>query len=358
MKATLSCHADGTYWDRERDSELVCLDVLDETHDIRTFTFRAKDNRYFSFEAGQYFAFEIPGDNAVEQRCYTIASSPLRPRTISITVKRVTGGLVSNWLHDNMRPGMTLVAQGPAGAFTLPAGGTGKYLFLSGGVGITPLMSISRALADAAIRSDIVFLHAARTPEDLVFHQELALLAGRSPEFRLFMLPENRGGNSGFSGVTGRISQELLALAVPDIHERVVMCCGPAPFMENARTICSALGVPAHHYLEESFNAAVLMESEIDTPVSLDVTTFNITYSRQGRTIQALPEQSVLAAAMKNSIRIPSSCANGVCGTCKSKLVSGSVDMKHGGGIRQREVDAGMFLPCCSRPLSDLVIER
>nr|WP_255673920.1 hybrid-cluster NAD(P)-dependent oxidoreductase [Komagataeibacter sp. FNDCF1] len=334
------------------------MDVRDETHDIRTFTFRAKDNRYFSFGAGQYFAFEIPGDNTVEQRCYTIASSPLRPRTIAITVKRVTGGLVSNWLHDNMRPGMTLAAQGPAGAFTLPAGKTGKYLFLSGGVGITPLMSISRALADAAIPSDIVFLHAARTPEDLVFHRELALLASQSPQFRLFMLPENRGRNGGFSGVTGRISQELLALAVPDIHERVVMCCGPAPFMESARTICSALGVPAHHYLEESFNAAVLMESEIDTPVSPDVTTFNITFSRQDRTIQALPEQSVLAAARKNGIRLPSSCANGVCGTCKSKLVSGSVDMKHGGGIRQREVDAGMFLPCCSRPLSDLVIER
>lgn len=56
--------------------------------------------------------------------------------------------------------------------------------------------------------------------------------------------------------------------------------------------------------------------------------------------------------------RLPSSCSDGMCGTCKSKLVSGSAEMNHNGGIRQREIDAGMFLPCCSKPLSDLVIDR
>jgi ferredoxin len=69
-------------------------------------------------------------------------------------------------------------------------------------------------------------------------------------------------------------------------------------------------------------------------------------------------DQTVLSAAKKAGVRLPSSCANGLCGTCKSKLVSGSVDMKHSGGIRQREIDAGFFLPCCSKPLSDLVIDR
>lgn len=358
MTVSLSCNAHGVYWDRERDTELICLDVCNETHDIKTFTFKAKENRYFSFEAGQYFAFEVPVGNTVEQRCYSISSSPLRPQLISITVKRVLGGVVSNWLHDNLRPGMTLAAQGPSGSFTLPKHGTGKYLFLSGGAGITPMMSISRALADAATFPDVVFFHAARTPEDLVFYQELMLLSRNSPNFRLFVLPENKGKNPEFSGVTGRISQELLALAVPDISERLVMCCGPGPFMMTARNACSALGVASSHYLEESFDAAVLVESEIDTPTTPDISAFNITFSKQGRTITASPEQSVLSAAKKNGIRLSSSCANGVCGTCKSKLVSGSVDMKHGGGIRQREIDAGMFLPCCSKPLSDLVIDR
>ena len=76
------------------------------------------------------------------------------------------------------------------------------------------------------------------------------------------------------------------------------------------------------------------------------------------RTIEVPAGQTVLSLAKKQGIRIPSSCANGLCGTCKSKLVSGNVDMTHNGGIRQREIDTGWFLPCCSKPLSDLVIDR
>lgn len=83
-----------------------------------------------------------------------------------------------------------------------------------------------------------------------------------------------------------------------------------------------------------------------------------VEFSKQKKTLEISSEQSVLAAAKKGSVRLPSSCSNGVCGTCKSKLVSGSVEMNHNGGIRQREVDAGFFLPCCSKPLSDLVIDR
>ncbi len=77
-----------------------------------------------------------------------------------------------------------------------------------------------------------------------------------------------------------------------------------------------------------------------------------------GKVIDVGSQQTVLSQAKKAGVRLPSSCANGICGTCKSKLVSGTVDMTHGGGIRQREIDAGFFLPCCSKPLSDLVIDR
>ena len=149
-----------------------------------------------------------------------------------------------------------------------------------------------------------------------------------------------------------------MKLAVPDISERVVMCCGPAPFMAAARRISSELGVPAASYIEESFDAAVIDEGQIPVVVEPAGKVFQVEFSRQGRKIDVPDEQTVLSCAKKAGVRVPSSCSNGVCGTCKSKLVSGSVDMKHNGGIRQREIDAGLFLPCCSKPLSDLVIER
>lgn len=354
----LSC-APGAFWSREDDQELVCIDVRPETHDVRTFTFRARDERYFGFAAGQYFAFEVEVDGQVLSRCYSVSSSALAPRTVSITVKRVEGGRVSNWLHDHLVPGRTLRATGPSGTFTLPDRPEGPYLFASGGSGITPVMSMLRTLAEARHHPDIVFLHAGRTPTDLVFRDELLLRAKVTPNLRLLFLPERVGDEAGYTGLTGRVSDALLRLAVPDLAQRTVMCCGPAPFMAAVRSLAGAIGVPAERYLEESFSGTAADAPPAPTaPGDEAAPAFKVTFSKQGKVVDVRADQTVLVAARQGGVSLPSSCASGLCGTCKSKLTSGRVDMKHAGGIRQREVDAGFFLPCCSRPLSDLVIER
>lgn len=93
-------------------------------------------------------------------------------------------------------------------------------------------------------------------------------------------------------------------------------------------------------------------------PVKTAAPIFRVELAKSQRTIDCGADRNILAAARTAGLRLPSSCGRGLCGTCKSKLVSGSVDMKHAGGIRQREIDQGMILLCCSKPLSDLVIER
>jgi len=345
-------------WDPETDETLVCLDVHQETHDVKSFTFASPEGKHFHFDAGQYFLFDFPTGSDGEARCYSISSSPHRSNAFTVTVKRVPGGRISNWLHDHMAPGMTAKGQGPLGHFIRPKGEKIKLLLLSGGSGITPVMSITHDLADRYEASDIVFLHAARTPADLIFRHDLSGLAARMKGLRLQFLPETVAGELSWPGLTGRISPEFLKLAVPDIAERVVMCCGPAPFMAAARSITAALGVPAESYIEESFDAAVSDEPGLDVEAQPVTRIFQVEFSKQNKTLEVPSAQTVLSAAKKGSVRLPSSCSNGVCGTCKSKLVSGSVEMNHNGGIRQREIDAGFFLPCCSKPLSDLVIER
>jgi len=344
-------------WDPEHDDTLVCLDVHQETHDVKSFTFASPHGKRFDFEGGQYFLFDFPMESDAEPRCYSISSSPHRPNAFTVTVKRVANGKVSNWLHDNMTSGMTVKAQGPLGHFVRPHTAK-KFLMLSGGSGITPVMSIVRSLGDGCEPADVVFVHAARTPLDLIFRSELSCLAARMKTLRLHFLPESVQGEPSWPGLTGRISPEFLKLAVPDIAERVVMCCGPAPFMAAARAIAADLGVPAANYIEESFDAAVIDEPGLAVEAVPAGKVYQVEFAKQKRTIEVAGEQTVLAAAKKSSVRLPSSCSNGVCGTCKSKLVSGSVEMNHNGGIRQREIDAGLFLPCCSKPLSDLVVDR
>jgi len=346
-------------WDPEIDNELLCIDVHQETHDVKTFTFVSKANRQIAFTAGQYFAFDVEARGEMETRCYSISSSPFRTNAISITVKRVAGGAVSNWLHDNLTPGQTVRANGPLGQFVRPAGVNQKYLFLSGGSGITPLMSMVRELADAALPADVIFLHAGRTPNDLVFRSELLILAMRIKGFRLYFLPEELAGERSWHGLSGRISRDMLQLIMPDIAERIVMCCGPAPFMAAARRISAELGVGDKNYIEESFDAPAIEDAPPTSSFQkTESKAFKVAFTKQGRTIDVASDQTVLSSAKKAGVKLPSSCSNGLCGTCKSKLTKGSVDMNHNGGIRQREIDAGFFLPCCSKPLTDLVIER
>ncbi|WP_095152648.1 hybrid-cluster NAD(P)-dependent oxidoreductase [Pseudomonas sp. Irchel s3b5] len=346
------------FWDQETDENLVCVDVHSETHDVKTFTFVSLDGKLFRFRAGQYFAFDLPINREFTSRCYSISSSPLRPNAISVTVKRVPGGVVSNWMHENLSPNTVVKGFGPLGNFTKSADHNEKYLFLSAGSGITPLMSMVRELADLSATADVTFVHAARSPQDFIFRDELATLATKLKSLRLILIPEEISNERSWPGFVGRISKELLSLTVPDISQRLVMCCGPGPFMSAAREISTQMGVSESRYIEESFQDAVPLPGIEPAQEVMTETGFKVEFIKQTRTIDVASDQTVLAAAKKSGIKIPSSCSNGLCGTCKSKLITGSVSMNHNGGIRQREIDGGMFLPCCSKPLTDLVVDR
>ncbi|MGV8853912.1 MAG: 2Fe-2S iron-sulfur cluster-binding protein [Devosia sp.] len=353
-------------WDSENDDALICQAVRQETHDVRTFVLRPVIPRRIRFQPGQFmtYAFEIGGETL--HRCYTISSAPSRPDCISITVKRVPGGPVSNWLHDNLKPGMQLKALGPMGAFTCYAHPAPRYLFLSGGSGVTPLMSMARTFHDLGEQEDIVFVHSARTPADVIFGEELELMSRMSDKFRFVPVVEGVTPLAPFIGLRGRISSTMLEMITPDYLTREVFVCGPAPYMAAVREQLARAGFDMNKYHEESFNFDALPAADKSDVVlgeamleaAPDVKTYKVEFSKTRRAISVPENMTVLEAAKRAGMRLPSSCTQGLCGTCKSKKLSGTVDMHHQGGIRQREIDAGMVLLCCSRPTSDLVIER
>ncbi|WP_454737553.1 FAD-binding oxidoreductase [Cupriavidus necator] len=355
-------------WTSEVEETLVCCHVRQETHDVKSFFFRSPEGRAFVFEPGQFITLELDIDGETINRCYTISSSPARPHTISITVKRVPDGKVSNWLHDHLKPGASIRVLGPAGEFTCARHPARKYLFLSAGSGITPLMSMSRAHHDLAEDRDIVFVHSARTPDDIIFARELDLIAASHANFRTSFVCERVGACTSWPGVTGFLSLPLLKLIAPDFMEREIFTCGPAPYMKAVRGLLEEAGFDRSRYHEESFSFETLTaETEADEAVgdavpatNGDAATaqFNVSFAKSQREIICGAGQHVLDAARQSGVRLPASCTQGMCGTCKVRLVSGQVEMKHNGGIRQREIDQGMVLLCCSKPLSDLVVDK
>ncbi len=338
-------------WDPTQDEQLVCVAVRPETHDVTSFVFAAAAPRLFRFQPGQFMTLDLAA--AGVQRCYTIASPPTRPHRLEITAKRTPGGAGSGWLHHALRPGARVSASGPHGAFTcLPRAG-GRYLLLSAGSGITPLMSMARAAHDLGSDADILFLHSARSPADLVFADELAAMA-RRPGFARVSIVEA----GAWDGLRGRLSPALLRAAVPDLATRDVFCCGPAPYMASVRAMLDEAGFDRARYHEESFDFAApdAPAPAAQTP-GLAQQGFTVAFAGSGRTVACPPGSTILAAARAAGLRLPFACNKGVCGTCKSRLVSGAVELRHGGGIRQREIDAGMTLLCCARPVSDLVVD-
>jgi glycine betaine catabolism B len=362
-------------WHEDDRTVLVCSAVSDVTHDVKNFVFEPQAERTFQFAAGQFLTLMLEIDGYRVNRCYTISSPPTRPHRIAITVKRVNGGVVSNWLHDNVVPGTEIAAMAPLGAFTLARQPADRLLFLSAGSGITPLMSMTRTLYDLGSEADVVFVHSARTPADIVFRHELAAIESVMPSFRVVHVCENDYPSERWGGMRGRLSRDMLRTLVPDLHDRVTFNCGPVLYMESARRILAELDYDMRRYHEESFSfddpgepdgtpppEGVEYDDIAVTPPAAgtddgSVATYAVEFVRSGRTISCRADENVLDAALAAGLRLPSSCTQGMCGTCKVSKLAGEVDMRHNGGIRPREVAADKILVCCSKPLSDLTID-
>ncbi|MEI4262856.1 flavin reductase family protein [Roseovarius sp. D0-M9] len=325
---------------------LICKGVWDETADVRTFLLATADGSRIEHDPGQFMTFRIDTPDGAVERCYTIASSAARDGGIEITVKRQDGA-ASGHLHDTLTPGASITAFGPSGRFGPVAWPGLKYALITAGSGVTPMLSMLRTAADRGIDVDAVLLQVSPTDADMIAAEEIALLKRRLPQLVHIPIPTRGAG-------AARPNAELLTSLIPDMAERTVLCCGPQPFMEMVRSTARDAGVPSESYGEESFDFSS-PETEI-TPAA-DARLRSVTFARSGKVFDCAETTTILAAVKAAGLPLPSSCARGMCGTCKTFKHSGEVTMAHEGGIRQREIDRGFILPCVSRPLTDIVLD-
>lgn len=343
---------------------LECIGVVDEAPQVKTFTFRSDNQTWFRYQPGQFVTLELPAGAEPVLRTYTLSSSPSRPFSIAVTVKAQADSIGTRWMFDNLRPGMHIRAYGPAGDFSLHNHPAAKYLFVSAGSGITPMMSMTRWLNDFAPQTDIAFVNCARRPEEIIFRKELELLGNQMPGLSLGLLVEERSSRESWFGHMGRIDAVRLPLLSPDFREREIFCCGPDPFMRAVRSMLEAGGFDMAHYHQESFGApppqpvsfadAMPKDAASETPAQAATP---VRFSLSEVDAECLTGQTVLQTARAAGVRIPAACEFGLCGTCKVKKISGEVEMNHNGGILDHEIADGFVLACCSRPLSGLEIE-
>ncbi|ARS52850.1 hybrid-cluster NAD(P)-dependent oxidoreductase [Kushneria konosiri] len=348
--------------------EVRCVKIIQETWDVRTFCFMAEQPVLFFFKPGQFVTLELEIEGEQIMRSYTISSSPSIPYSFSITVKRVPGGKVSNWLHENMEVNDKIAVHGPVGNFNSIDFPADKVLFLSGGVGITPLMSMTRWFFDTNASVDVEFIHSARAPRDVIYHRELVHMFSRIPEFKLHIVCEKKEDiGEAWAGYRGFLTQPMLELMAPDFLEREIFCCGPVPYMNAIKNILRANNYDMDHYHEELFGAtpadvkeealemAEMAEEAAENVDEADLVT--VEFATSGKSVQVQLGETVHSAAAQLGLHIPKACGMGICGTCRVELKSGEVDMDHNGGITDEDVEEGYILSCCSRVKGDLVVD-
>ena len=347
-----------------QDNEMLeCVSVVPEMPNTASFTFRAPSGALFAYHPGQFLTLEIPAPGqpgGVVHRTYTISSSPSRPRSITITAKAQPDSIGTRWMLDNLQPGMRIRAIGPAGLFTNAESAARKYLFISAGSGITPVMSMTTCMWDEGHDLDIVFINCARRPSEIIFRQRLEQMASRTPGLDLKFVVEESDPFRPWTGYQGQFNQLMLGLMAPDYLDREVYCCGPEPFMQAVRDALTGLGFDMGRYYQESFGAPVETEADqpdLDDVVPDDDSNAEILFACSGVTAKVAETDTVLAAARSVGLNIPSGCTFGVCGTCKVKKTAGEVHMVHNGGISEDDIEAGYILACCSNPIGKVAVE-
>jgi len=342
----------------EHDSSLtlICQKVIAVTHDVNTFVFKHKTGKTYPYQAGQHLPFTLDIQGKATHAVYTLSSSPTRIGHLAITVKRVPNGLVSNYLHDHFTVGDTIKATPPAGHFHLGNINPDKVLLLSAGSGVTPMLSMLKAMTDQALKNDIVFLHSAKTAQDIITRDEVAALANQHGQCQVsYTLTRNAPPT--WQDYQSHLNEEMLH-NIADITEREVMVCGPEAFREQAQNMLFALGLPEQQFHVESFGKRFTQPEPTLAKQKSRPKTVNISFNSWDKVVKGNTHETLLEQGESAGLILPYSCRGGMCGSCKVKLVSGDVEQLADDGLMRDEEEQGYVLACSCIPLSDVVINK
>ena len=310
------------------------------------------------FSAGQYLSVTLKIGNMTLTRPYSLASSPRDALngTYMLTIQKVDGGLASQFIHDNWHVGTEVTASEPLGNFTYePLRDAKTVVGVVGGSSITPFRSLAMAIADGDEDCDLVLIYGSRTLADTMFQKELKELEANCDRIRVINVlsdEELEGYEHGF------ITAELIKKYAPE-GEYSLFVCGPQVMRKFVDREIETLGLRKKFIRNELFGEYFGPAREADYPADV-APAFKVTVRIAGheQTITAPSDVSLLRSLEAAGIAAPAHCRSGECGWCHSRLVSGEVYTPRSvDGRREADYIYGYIHPCCSFPLSDLVIE-
>ena len=357
---------------------LTVVALTQETPDTVTIHLERPDRQTVPSKPGQFLTLLVPCGPVAskpERRAYSLSSTPAEAPRLSVTVKRVLGGLVSNYLLDNVRVGQQYEVMPPLGNFVVqPSPKAARSLVLIGaGSGVTPLMSMLKAVLAEEPQSHVLLIYGNRNEESVIFKKQLAALEtssnGRLQVEHVYSQPL---GPPAPHQHTGRLNRTTILRVLEQRHQfpapqAEYYICGPEGLMAEAQAALELLAVPASRIRRESFVAAADAAETGDAhgdalaggnDGAIINRTVTIQYEGSEYVLEVPANQTILDAALDQDIDLPYSCQAGLCTACRGKCLSGKVHLDEREGLSDAELAKGYILTCVAHPLTaDVVIE-
>ncbi len=334
---------------------LKVSEIRQETETAKTIRLVSGGVMLPPFQAGQYINLFVGIGNVKTSRPYSLSSAPHQTGFYEITVRRVEMGFVSTYLLDDLKVGDTLESTAPAGNFHHnPLFHGDDLVFLAGGSGITPFMSMIREVTDRGLNRNIHLIYGSRSPEDIIFHAELEDKAARHSQLQVTYVisdpPPGYGGHCGF------ITRTLLESVLGNVWNKTFYLCGPGNMYRFCRRELAAMEISSRRIRNEMFGPPAEITAELAWPSAVRKEQIFQVAVQGGKSISAMAGEPLMTALEKAGLAVPSSCRSGECSLCRTKLISGKVFHPASAKIRKSDRQFGYIHPCVAYPLENLKI--
>jgi ferredoxin-NADP reductase len=327
--------------------------TIKETSSTRTLRLVAREGHLPPFEAGQYINLFVEINGVRTSRPYSISSAPSQSGYYDLTVRQVEEGFVSSHLIDSIETGASLESTSPAGQFHHnPLFHGDDLVFLAGGSGITPFMSMIREVTDRGLDRHIHLIYGCRTEEDVIFGAELKQRALDFPNLTLSLVISEP--TAGYDGPSGFITVDVIRSLVGETGGKMFYVCGPEAMYQFVLGELENLKIPGRRIRQEVFGPPTDITAQPGWPEGVNkADTFKVIFNN-GNPIEARANEPLMNSLERAGQVLPAQCRSGECSLCRTRLVSGLVFQPQGVRMRKSDSKYGYIHPCMAYPLEDL----
>lgn len=345
--------------------DLKVSKIIRRTKEAVSVYFEIPENlkETFKYKSGQYITIKLDSYGINQRRAYSLSTSPIAENDFGVTVKEVRAGKVSPWLNNVLKEGQILQVMPPLGNFTtdIKESNSNSYIFFAGGSGITPILSLIKSILLVEKESTCTLVYANRNSDSIIFKNELKELEDNNDNLKIIHILDEADSN--FVSEVGLLKsdkcRDILQNNIKsfDIQNSEFFLCGPGGLMSQIEIALDELHVEKKQIHKESFTVDEV-ETTKSTESSSQSETRKIKVQIYGEEheIEVKPDETILAAGIRQSLDPPFSCQIGACATCQAKVLNGEVEMEADDALMEEDKIDGYVLTCTAHPVTDGVI--